>query len=480
MKKLFCFLIAAVLLLSASCGNDHKAPVFAQSYTDVPGMTLQIKSVTTQDGHLKINVLWDNQTEYNATYGEVYSIDRLKDGQWVSCPMKENTAFIFIGYTLNAGQQITKTYSPSILFDISSGGTYRFKSSCHLNGKECKLWVEFTVSDDALHTAIPFIVNPVRTNVYTDEMKYPTVKVVNSVQDLKDYYNDNKDVFDLERKDTVYSEMPKGFLDVCGKYDEAYFKNNYLIFVILEAGSGSIRHDIENVVLNGDGKLSVSIKSIVPEVCTADMAQWHIILELGRDTKISREEDVVVYLDGKLSWDGAYVEPPQPEPAYKEPPQMLVVTPERQTVISASGYNWTYNNPDGTSTSIIADQAEIPMSSDSLVAITIGRKFAETVYAYAKPGQYEPTNMLGYMVKLHFDVCPTSISYRCWPGNYSDLPDSENNRKETVEYFRDSETFYAKDGGYIYEIAATWENSGAGYYGTANYYVYIVGGLVPE
>ena len=35
-------------------------------------------------------------------------------------------------------------------------------------------------------------------------------------------------------------------------------------------------------------------------------------------------------------------------------------------------------------------------------------------------------------------------------------------------------TFYAKTGSYIYEIVATWNDNGAGYSGTANYYVYII------
>ena len=203
------------------------------------------------------------------------------------------------------------------------------------------------------------------------------------------------------------------------------------------------------------------------------MAQWHLILELDRDVKINSPADVMVYLDDRLAWDGEYVAPPKPEPAYKKPPEMLVVTPEGETVIKASGYDWMYDNPDGTTTAVIADQASRPLPADVLDVITIGHMYAETVYAYVKPGQYEPTNTLGYLVKLHFDISPTSLSYTCWA--YSD-----SCREESVEYFRDNPAFYAKDGGYVYEISATWEDSGVGYYGHANYYVYIVGGLVAE
>ena len=441
--------------------------IYSKTHTDLPGMTIGIDKISADNGLVKLDVIWSNQTDENVVYGEVYGIDRLEGEEWISCAMRDNTAFTTIAYMLKPDSEFKKGYTISYLFDVSAPGTYRFKTNCTVGKQECKLWAEFTLG--AMNTPISFTPQFVRTNDYTDGAKYPVVKVIKSVQELKAYYETYKDTFDLERRDTVYSDMPVGFLDVCSKYDETFFNENYLVFAILEEGSGSIRHKVERVVLTTDGKLSVSICSIVPEVCTDDMAQWHIVLELQRSTAIESEKDVVLYWDGRLAWDGEYVAPPKPESAYKEPPEMLVITPEGETVIKAAGYNWTYDNPDGTSTSVIADQAGRPLSKDVLEAITIDQKYAETVYAYAKPGQYEPTNMLGYMVKLHFDVCPTSLSYACWSN-------TDNSKEETVEYFRDNQAFYAKDGGYIYEIAATWEDTGAGYSGTANYYIYIVGG----
>ena len=53
-------------------------------------------------------------------------------------------------------------------------------------------------------------------------------------QDLSDYYNTWHEVFDLERRDQVYSDSTIGFLDACDRYDEAFFETHYLIFVLLE------------------------------------------------------------------------------------------------------------------------------------------------------------------------------------------------------------------------------------------------------
>lgn len=66
---------------------------------------------------------------------------------------------------------------------------------------------------------------------------------------------------------------------------------------------------------------------------------------------------------------------------------------------------------------------------------------------------------------------PSSVTYACWPET---VWQKENVPEETV--VSQDGAFYAKPGGYVYEIVATWDDTGLGYHGTANYYVYIVGG----
>ena len=68
--------------------------------------------------------------------------------------------------------------------------------------------------------------------------------------------------------------------------------------VLLEEGSGSVRHNVDNVKYGSDGKLYVSIRRDVPEVGTADMAEWHILIEMKKDVIVASESDVIVYLDG--------------------------------------------------------------------------------------------------------------------------------------------------------------------------------------
>lgn len=119
----------------------------------------------------------------------------------------------------------------------------------------------------------------IRTNGYFDGQEYPYYVIIRSVKDLERYYEQNKNTYDLEKQEKVYSDTTIGWLDAIEKYDEEYFKVNDLIMIVLEEGSGSIRHEVKSVVKNPDGSFAVEIERDVPEVGTEDMAEWHIIVE---------------------------------------------------------------------------------------------------------------------------------------------------------------------------------------------------------
>ena len=309
----------------------------------------------------------------------------------------------------------------------------------------------------------------IRTDGYRDGAKFPKVQIIGSLQDLKDYYTAYHEIYDLERNETMCADVTIGFLDACDGYDEAFFEKNFLIFVLLEEGSGSVRHKVCRVEQTLDKKVNIFIDRKVPEVGTSDMAQWHIMLELSREAMVETAGDVLVYLDDQLAFDGAVIEPILPA-EFQAPPQGMLRTPEGDVPLTAAGFDWTYENGDGTQTSIIADQAARPAPEDSLQPVILDRKYAETVYAPV-PGttDYSPTNSLGYLLKLDFEgTNPTSIQFTCWP----DAVWQDNTVQEEKVVSTQEGAFYARcPGGYIYEIAVKWNTSR--YHGSANYYVYI-------
>ena len=87
----------------------------------------------------------------------------------------------------------------------------------------------------------------IRTDGYSEDRSYPYCIVIDTKEELEAYYDVNKEQFDLEGKEVVYSDTTIGFLDACDKYDDTYFENNNLILIILQEGSGSVRHEITDV-----------------------------------------------------------------------------------------------------------------------------------------------------------------------------------------------------------------------------------------
>ncbi|MBQ9765001.1 MAG: hypothetical protein IJW18_02235 [Lachnospiraceae bacterium] len=94
---------------------------------------------------------------------------------------------------------------------------------------------------------------------------------------------DNKKALDiivneLKENQSVWNSVD----DVSGLYNEDFFEKNAVLLVYISEGSGSIRHEVTNVVLKGKD-LYVYIDRIVPEVGTCDMAGWFVMVEVDKD-----------------------------------------------------------------------------------------------------------------------------------------------------------------------------------------------------
>lgn len=83
----------------------------------------------------------------------------------------------------------------------------------------------------------------------------------------------------------------------------------------------------------------------------------------------------------------------------------------------------------------------------------------------------EPINVSGDYVKLAFEDDPDSIEIRCWPDTAWN-----SNTAESEEVNCYGAAFDLKQGGYIYEITAKWDENETSHHGSVNYYAYIVAG----
>lgn len=154
------------------------------------------------------------------------------------------------------------------------------------------------ITIDQMNGDIEFTAQYIRTDGCHEDVKYPLVKIIRSVDELNAYYEANKEKYSLERGEHPASDYTIGFLDACDKYNEAYFENQILVMVLLEEGSGSNRHKINNVSLVDDAKMMIEIETIVPEVGTCDMAEWHILIEPEAGVTVASEKNITVLVDG--------------------------------------------------------------------------------------------------------------------------------------------------------------------------------------
>ena len=124
----------------------------------------------------------------------------------------------------------------------------------------------------------------IRTNGYVSGANYPVITVISSIEELEQYYSEYKDIYNFSSREVPYLGSANGFLDAIEDYTEDYFVDNYLIFVLLEESSGSVRHEIARIEDDG----TIVIRRLAPEIGTADMAQWHIIFEFNNSFQPER------------------------------------------------------------------------------------------------------------------------------------------------------------------------------------------------
>ncbi len=127
---------------------------------------------------------------------------------------------------------------------------------------------------------VRFTAKYIRTNGWHDGVSYPVVTLIDSAAALARYYETNRELYDFSHKEKVYSDTTVGFVDAIKGYDDAWFGTHQLLIVLLEEGSGSVRHAVTKVMAGGEPV--IEIDRLIPEAGTDDMAEWHILIETDR------------------------------------------------------------------------------------------------------------------------------------------------------------------------------------------------------
>ena len=146
-----------------------------------------------------------------------------------------------------------------------------------------------------------FVENPTTQYIRTgySSLDAHNYQIIRHYGDLNWYYENNKGICNLERNDPGNAiDLTIGFLDAIDKYNTQWFDENALVLIPLIESSGSITHTINSYEVDM-GVLKINIKSNIPEVCTDDMAGWHLIMEV-KQSHIQDLNCVEIYRDNIL------------------------------------------------------------------------------------------------------------------------------------------------------------------------------------
>ena len=198
-------------------------------------------------------------------------------------------------------EALTLHYSPNGYIRIEDGEWYKIsykgdkdlgdllKELCDIT--DCSHFLDLP---DTQKRSVEFGSQYIITNGNFGSEDFPYYVVINSRAELDAYYEDNKDIYDLGRSDVTYRV---GFLDACDRYDEAFFENNRLVFVVNPEGSSSIVRYVSDVSSyhDGDGALlgwNITVSSEPADEFTDDIIVIHYVVELKKTASINEGDDV--------------------------------------------------------------------------------------------------------------------------------------------------------------------------------------------
>ncbi len=131
-------------------------------------------------------------------------------------------------------------------------------------------------TDDSWSFLMPYMDNSDKL-VISSVQHLPTMRFEDAAA-LEGFVEAGRDYFQLE---TAY-DGSISFAEAAADYGEAFFADHILVVALATESSGSNRHGVESVSLE-DGCLSVAVRRTVPEIGTADMADWLIVVEIPRE-----------------------------------------------------------------------------------------------------------------------------------------------------------------------------------------------------
>ena len=151
----------------------------------------------------------------------------------------------------------------------------------------------------------------------------------------------------------------------------------------------------------------------------------------------------------------------------KEPPQLTIMYADEGITALRGTYSWTYQDEDKTFMGIESDSLHPLQSKEYMPSLRLTRN----TLSHAEP----------FSAYLQFETAPNQLTVCCWSEEQWDHIDAESEAVAVSKYDGEADQpvlqIPLKEGGFVYEVVATWENAEA-YGGTAHYSFYTEPGTI--
>ena len=309
MKKVISSVLAVITLLFCLVGCDNSKDIVLTDediHTDYAGVYLTLSSVDDSSEHKKLNAIWHNETTKTVTYGNWFVIE-MKDGDNWTDVSTADVSFTEEAYVIKPNKTSEKSYTTKFA-DISKEGTYRVRTEFYVqenNGASERgtTWIKFEVkkaSTDKLdniqpggtdvHDAFDIRIswaNWLGSTVDEGCLNFDQL-AISSVHHIPLHKFGSRSELDTfkarfgEDNSFDYGYNGKSFNENTADYNDAFFNENNLFLVYVDANSGSLQFDV-NSIFNDGKSFSICVNQTNnPENVTDDMAGWFITVAVPK------------------------------------------------------------------------------------------------------------------------------------------------------------------------------------------------------
>lgn len=314
MKKIIIFILALALLLSA-CGNEEpgiEALPSGEEASIVPDEGAPAAMKVTAASGSEICVEIENLSEDELIFSSDFIIQYKENESWHKLEYAaENVVFSEIAFPIEAGEKREWKVSPEFIYGTLPEGEYRILKTVNVteNGKN----ESYRISADFVIKAKPDMGEFSPSENTESRIPVPDLSRFFGGEDISgcsfvmranssaeggekmllrfasggDEKNpvllfrdaESLSAFVAEAENYYYlGEGEDSLREKLGSYDDDFFAEKIILLTHIEASSGSIEYEASRLDVS-EGKCVFAINAFIPEVGTADMANWFIFTE---------------------------------------------------------------------------------------------------------------------------------------------------------------------------------------------------------